>query len=226
MGAQLQHFGPYCCGVPLITSTVTLFELQERHLIKRAALRASKDRANNYLCSDGGFLASPILHHKTISLCPIKQKLEGKHLREKDPFCTLSPGGLPGQCSRSVLDKTASNAVVTGGLREDEQSKREPMADCAAPTIDLFTLWGRWKEQLYIYSERKVYSFFATLYVWSSKYLLSNQKSVTVESIDWKSSPLESQTILLWHWVGHFNSAPEIEMPGCSGLPSRVPSDI
>lgn len=42
-----------------------------------------------------------------------------------------------------MLDQIASNAVVAGGLREDEQSERVAMADCAAPAIDLLTLWGR-----------------------------------------------------------------------------------
>lgn len=73
------------------------------------------------------------------------------HLGENDPFYTLSPAGVPSQYSGSMLDKRASNALVTG---EDEQSERVAMADCAAPTIDLLTLWGRWRGQLYIVRER------------------------------------------------------------------------
>lgn len=48
----------------------------------------------------------------------------------------------------------------------------------------------------------------------------STRKSLKVDN--WKSSPLirESHTVSLWHWADLFNSAPEIEVWGCSDLPS------
>lgn len=77
--------------------------------------------------------------------------------------------GLPSQYRRSMPDKTASNAVDTGGLREDDQSERVALTDCA----DLLTLWGRGRRAA-LYSERKVYSL--SLFVCSIQYLLSNYK--------------------------------------------------
>jgi len=54
-------------------------------------------------------------------------------------FIHCQAGAVPSQYSRYMLDNRAINPVV----REDEQSEREAVADCSAPTIDLLILWGR-----------------------------------------------------------------------------------